>query len=281
MATRFYFAYMGCKRAELQFIDDLKLNPDDYDIIVEPFAGSCALSLELASRPGWANKKFAICDLDTELIALWRYIRANGADSLYEYCATRLNDTHWLATREKEKKGEFLGPLDYFYMRKTGGHRGSMIMKPTRWSKLTKGPHHDATTAFFQSPNVDFILGDWSECIEKFANNPRALIFLDPPYFDSCNQLYQSMRNKRTDADGYVTDITGLYIEMREVLQNSLARVISITNGCEIMKYVFAPFIRSEYEKRYNTSAGKGADGKTLQRRTTHILCDSHTPPPP
>lgn len=118
---------------------------------------------------------------------------------------------------------------------------------------------------------------DWRACVARYKDDPRALIFLDPPYFNSFNQEYYGMDKVKTHPGGRIIDGTELFLEMLELLQSSAARVVVITNSCAIIDYIFRPFIRQRYTKAYSRCVK--VDGVYVKKSTHHILLDGGATP--
>ena len=74
--SRFPLRWPGNKRREIDHVDAVAIDWADVDVVVEPFAGSAALSLELAVRH--PHMRFVLGDTDAQLIEFWRMLARPG-----------------------------------------------------------------------------------------------------------------------------------------------------------------------------------------------------------
>lgn len=181
--SRFYFSWEGNKRLELPHVDEV-VDWTAFDTVVEPFAGSAALSLELFARG--LGKKLVINDTDPKLVGLYRFIKDSGSEPLYTYAAANLNAE---AFHRHHKNKQPPTPFEYFYTRSVRGGFQRTNTTPTRWRALTRGPKILLTDACIQSPDTTITLEDWRKCVDAHKDNPRALIFLDPPLFQQLQPI--------------------------------------------------------------------------------------------
>ena len=264
MASRFYVAWPGSKRQEIHHIDAV-VDWGSFDSVVEPFAGSAALSLELHARG--LDKQYVVNDADPNLVALYRYAAEHGSAPLYDYCRARL-------TAEEFDRHHGRPPQsveEYFYTKRVPGAFGRAKTPPPKWPSLTHGTCQLAADRFFGRARITE--GDWRTCVDEHKDDPRALIFLDPPYFDSFNQAYYGLDGSRRQADGSLLDLTGMFVEMLHYLETAQATVVVITSGCALLDHVFAPFIKSSHIKRYSRASTRpDADGKMRKTPTRHTV---------
>ena len=236
--SRFYFSWEGGKRLELQHVDEV-IDWAAFDTVVEPFAGSAALSLEIFARG--LNKKTVLNDTDPNLIGMYRFIKESGSEPLYKYAAENLNAE---AFHRHHKNKQPPTTFEYFYTRAVRADFQRTNTTPTRWPTLARGPKILLTDACIQSPDTTITLGDWRKCVDAHKDNPRALIFLDPPYFSSFNQSYYSHSGPNADQTGLIIDHTRMFIEILQHLETAAATIVAITNDCALIRYIFTPFIR-------------------------------------
>lgn len=187
--NHFFFPYAGNKRTEVDKISAYL--PNDIDIIVEPYCGSCAVSYYI-----WTTNKdlqFVLNDNNGYLQELFETVRdpekekhfedkvneavdliRNSEDmkAIYNKLATKDNLVGWFIGNKYYSIRPFLFPNSKTY---TFKH-----------VKLSEYPIYE----FFKQGNIVFTCKDGVECYMEFQHNPKAYIFLDPPYINTCNSFY-------------------------------------------------------------------------------------------
>lgn len=263
--SRFYFSYLGNKRLELKYIDDI-IDWDAFDTVVEPFAGSAALTLELYSRG--LGKRHVLNDADPHLTGMLKFIKESSSQPLYDYCRDRLNPEEF-NMHHKLPAGPDLTVFEYFYRQRVRSEFNRTHKIPVKWPSLDRGPKLITTDACLSAAIITN--SDWRTCIDLYKDDPRALVFLDPPYFNSFNQSYYGMDGVKVDLDGHILDGTALFLEMLEYLKTAAATIVVITNSCAIIDYIYEPFIRLRYNKKY-ASCVTLRTGEFVNKSTSHIL---------
>ena len=261
--SRFYFSWNGNKRTELFRIFDI-VNMDEFDIIVEPFCGSGAFILECYARYG-DTKKYVFNDTDERLINMMKFIKENKSSApLYEYCSTRLNADDW----KNQQTSDLLIPYNFFYYYRVRTDYQRLVL-PKKWPSLNRSKKIEITDKCLSSDCTNITCSDWIECIELYKDDPKALIFIDPPYFNSFNQSYYGM--DRVSKGIETKDISIIYMDILFYMETCKARLIYITNSWALFDYVFKKFIRDKYQKKYNTNI-VFSDGKISKKTTNHLL---------
>lgn len=260
--SRFFFSWYGNKRLELGHVDaavDLR----KFKTIVEPFAGSAALSLEAWARG--LRPRFVVNDRDPHLVAFLRRVRDGGLDALNAWARARCTPDAWKVLHAKG--GEQSVEADYYRWRV----RGSLgrIQLPTRWPSLAKSTRLEESERFFQSDLVGITAEDWLACANRYRDDPSALVFLDPPYFSSFNQGYFGFA-KGHDDHGVSVDNTEVYIAIRDFMLSCRCAVVLITNANALLSDLYRPWVREIYPKRY-AGAVKIA-GAHVRKSANHLL---------
>ena len=210
------------------------------------------------------GKHHVVNDTDPHLIGMLQFIRTNTSSPLYEYCRERLTPEEFKAIHANKAPNVY----EYFYKRRVLGEFARTSSPPRKWPALTRGPRQAAADACFAAATITH--SDWRQCVDRYKDDPRALIFLDPPYFNSFNQEYYGMDRVKTHADGRIMDGTALFLEMLEYLKTAAACVVIITNSCAIIDHIFAPFLKKRYAKTYSRSVKIA--GAYVRKSTNHIL---------
>ena len=268
----FYFPYYGSKRKEYPHIrgmvDEFLRGREDA-IFVEPFCGSCAVSLKVSRE--WSETfpglVFHVNDANRYFVRILREIKERGTSAhLFDYTNTK-NET---ITREAFIAGAILDKkqeatvLDQFYyakcyeIRKYEFGRGTMVGKVKKHSRA-----HRMADAFFAGALITH--ADYKKILEQYHDNPDACLFLDPPYLDSCNVSYTGYGAKQR---GEIVDNTAMYIEALRFFESCRCRFIMIINANAINRHLYGRWIKAEYKKTYS---GTGM-GKAGNRSTSHLV---------
>ena len=187
--NHFFFGYAGNKRREVKNILESITDLSIYKTIVEPFCGSCAFSYYLSSL--YPKKfKYVLNDNNKHLIELLKISRNKEK---FDELIKKMNQMIIDLTKEKyneiAKKDELeswiiknsiytiragLFPLDYKNNKDFSKLEDCDIIK------------------FLRNEDITISNEDGIKIIESYANDKKALIFLDPPYLNSCNCFYSN-----------------------------------------------------------------------------------------
>jgi hypothetical protein len=191
--NHFLISYAGNKRKECERIyEEIKHKLNDVEIIIEPFCGSCAFSYYLSTKHP-KQFKYIINDSDKFLIELIELSKdENKLNDFVEKLKTLFDETN-----SKEKylnvcKSSKTDLLSYIYIHKVYCIRAGLY--PT--NKVFKRECFDAMKIcpflnFIRNEKIEIMNKDAIEVYDVYIKNKKALIFLDPPYLDSCNDFYQ------------------------------------------------------------------------------------------
>lgn len=181
--------YQGSKRNLADQI--LRYFPDDFDRLIEPFAGSAAITI--ASAYYFKASKFVINDINTPLIELWEEIINNPKSIVKAYhdiwSGQHDNmDEYYYQIRDKfneSKRPEYLlfllakcvkaavrynaqGNFNQSPDKRRLGRNPQLMREDIlRVSQLLKG-------------KIEFFSTDYSKILD--SANPTDLIYMDPPY---------------------------------------------------------------------------------------------------
>lgn len=240
----FYFSYSGNKRFEVKHILELvKINLNDYDKIVEPFCGSFAFSIYLYDVLK-LDVDYILNDNDKQLINLLMDIKKNNSDKYFDFCQSKSKvdkDEFIKIISEKDNK-----LLNYFYYNKIYNiHKGMYPM--SRECKANKTKKHIITDEFLKRPQTYITNNDFKETLEKYKDDEKALLFLDPPYIGTCNSSYNDLYDNCAD---YIVFIV-------EYLKDCKCKVILSYNFCKIINYLFKDYNIIKYNHKYQTTKNK------------------------
>jgi site-specific DNA-adenine methylase len=262
MASLFYFRYIGGKRLEVKYIIDYikeLYNNEKINKIVEPFAGSCAVSLHCKIREN-INVDYHINDLDDELINFLNYIKLNGSKKLLKKIKKIWFDNddkspeYFNSLAEEYKNDENRYDLKILLKKITYLGNGRTYYENNAHNKFNV-KDYSATDNFFI--NAEITQKDYTEIFEKYKNDKKALLFLDPPYLDSCNKDYKTHAKRCGGTTKTIKDNTMMYVDIRKYLDVCKCKVIMIINDNAINQYIYKDFIKSSYEKIYQRNKVK------------------------
>ncbi len=73
MAIHFIFTYLGNKRNEFKYLNNVIDDINNYDTVIEPFCGSSAISLKFWLK--YPNKKFVLNDNNDDLMKVYNLFK--------------------------------------------------------------------------------------------------------------------------------------------------------------------------------------------------------------
>lgn len=247
----FYFPYAGSKRNEIiNIINIIDLNK--YDNIIEPFGGSVAFSRYLYNNID-KNKKYIICDINTDVVFFCNNFYKN---KLYviEQCKNKVNECNdkniyddYLKNIKNINDNDF---LIYFLFKKKNYNIREGLYPDKRKTKFIK---YDEKTKlcdeFFK--NIHYDLQDYKITMEKYKNDSKSFLFIDPPYLNSCNDFYQNQNIKKSDiSDMFET----MWKYLFDYFNDCQCKFIMIVNNNFFIKMCFNKWFYKEYSKKYEGS---------------------------
>jgi len=239
--NHFIFGYVGNKRGEVKQILECIEDIEQYDTIIEPFCGSSAFSYQLSLL--YPNKfKYILNDNDTLLINLYKMMKNDDIKELKE-----LEDkTRWFRDNHinkkdydelmKNKKIDLFAWFVSVYIYQMRPGICPISRKPTKVGDFSKIP----VVEFLKKENVEIYNIDAIDIYNKYSNDKKALIFLDPPYLMASNDFYGN-----TDAQIYE------YL-FKNNIKNSLCKVVLCLENTFIIKLLFKNEKQTTYQKKYN-----------------------------
>lgn len=189
MKNHFIISYAGNKREEIDdifsIIDLDKLN--NITTIVEPFCGTCAFSYYISQK--YPNKfKYILNDNSTRLIDILEIMKDGER---YNKFKDKVNE----AIRTLDNKDKYLDiitsktTLGWFIANKFFNIRPGLY--PTNKS-LKEIKDHYPIMDFLRTENIEIHNKNAMEIIQKYKDDESVLIFMDPPYLQTCNDFYDN-----------------------------------------------------------------------------------------
>lgn len=181
--------YYGNKREEVIKLYSI-LDISKYDTIIEPFCGSSAFSYYIWTQNKDKNFKYVLNDNNHQLIELYNMCRDKEK---WDYFSNELLELHAsIDCKEKyveQVKKAKTSILSYLYINKVYNIRPGLYNsdKP-RTVNILSSP----IIEFLRNANIEITETQGLECYKKYCKNPKAFIFLDPPYLMTENSWYKN-----------------------------------------------------------------------------------------
>lgn len=248
MKNHFFIPYAGNKRNECENLyDEVKDKLDNIEFIIEPFCGTSAFSYYLSLKH---PKKFTyiLNDNNKNLIELYKIVADEAKFKKFiEDVNIILIDIDKIKYNALNKN-ELIG---WFIHNKIYAIRAGLF--PSDIYKINKNINNIINCPIINFLRTEHIIlenKDGIKIVEKYIDDERCLIFLDPPYLISCNQFYSN------------TDVNIYEYLCNNQIQNQKALFLLCLENNWIIKLLFNTNIKKEYNKLYQTS----------KKKTTHLI---------
>jgi site-specific DNA-adenine methylase len=245
--NHFFIGYYGNKRQECETIYNNIPDITKFKTIIEPFCGSCAISYYISLKhPKVFN--YVLNDNNKYLIELLK--TAKDKDKLNELI---INLNKKIINIDKDKYNMIIkeDTLEAFLIKNRiycirPGFFPTKRKTNIDFSYLENCP----IINFLRNENITILNDDGLKIYNTYCNDIDNLIFLDPPYINSCNSFYI---NPNINIYEYLCNNT---------ITKNKSTIILILEAIWIIKMLFKNCIMIEYDKKYETK----------QRKTKHIL---------
>ena len=244
MKNHFFFGYSGNKRQEvIQLYEHFKTLKNIHTI-VEPFCGTSAFSYYISTQE--PNKyTYILNDNDKNLIELYNIARdENKLNDLINELNLLMVDLDKEKYKTIINNGKMSGYLiaHKVYSLKVGMFPINEKLKPFLKQNYFNYLRECPIMNFLKNEKVEFYNSDAIEIYNKYSNNNKAFIFLDPPYLALYNDFYA---NKNINIYEYLYN--------NDIKKNK-AKVILCLNDMWIIRLLFKTYIKEEYNKKYEAS---------------------------
>lgn len=267
--SHFPCLYEGNKRAELGHL--LPTVPDSARVIVEPFAGTGALSFGLYKADALAGKPprhYVLNDRDPLLVAVFEILREpGGLESLHAYCREHFTPEEFA----RIQKGPPRDAYEWFCRRKVRAKRFDSRRMPAKLPQMKISKAVAETVEALRSGCFEVTAGDWKACAQAYAGGADAFIYFDPPYFSSFNQVYHGMDRQPVADDGTSFDNTQTFVDVVGVFETARAGCLLSINGVAIIRALCARWVVGEYRKMYSGTF-RNSLGHSVRRATQHLI---------
>lgn len=248
MKNHFYMAYWGNKREEVERIYET-LNLDGIDTVVEPFAGTSAISYYIwTKRP---DLTFVLNDSDKNLFKMFNILRDDKAIEAFE-----AKYKSYFEGIDKVKYNEIIKTDDVeawylknkFYSIRPGLYPTTKVVKTE--INLKACP----IAKFYREAKISFTCGDAIAVIDEYKDKANCALILDPPYINTSNEFYRYDDFKKS-VNIYE------YLALNDI-KKFKAYFMAILENNWIIKLLFRDNTIVEYSKMYQTS----------KKKTTHFV---------
>lgn len=265
MKNHFIFGWFGNKRKECERLyDTIKDDLNDVKTIVEPFAGSFAISVYISMMNPDKKFKYIINDNNDKLIEMMEILRDNKKIKQFE--TTIINIMTPYPTKEEYKefikqdnvyawyiKQKFYNVRPGFYPDPSHPRSQCHIKRIERGElDIIKCP----VVQFIQNNDIKFSVGDGVKLFKKYQNDKNTFVFLDPPYMLSENSYYDKCKNNNDNKEN-------MFKYLYDNMKNIKCKCSIIINCTWIMKALFRDFNIIEYKKKY---------GNHERKKTSHMI---------
>ncbi len=257
---RFLYSYNGNKFNETtKMKKKTNLNINEYNIIAEPFCGIFGFSRCMFNEDFegeiWLN------DVDPLLIKALTMLKDEPEKvfNIIDEALTKYNELGdvYATSKKLDKQINEKDLFESYILKLVFGFCGYLLnFKKSNKIKNYKEKLNEHTLFF---DKVKFFNLDYNDFIRLLPNNNKTLIYLDPPYLDTCNRDYIKYCEVSKDN-------TIIYIELLELLETSNTHIIITVNGNALMKYVYKNYVLYEENKTYQHQK---------KNKTTHITCSN------
>jgi hypothetical protein len=271
---RFLLSYKGNKYLETRkYWNVIDIDINNYDYIIEPFAGIFGFSRVVYEHNPDFKGKFILNDINTDLVDTLKQLKDDSdevfkkCDELYELYKDKTDRdiTNYLNNSNvgESIKKVFTGQFGGLYSAIKGQRK--LINYKEKKEEYNK---------FFKK--VELFNMDVNEFIKSIEDNKKyknkkLLYYFDPPYFDSSNIDYHNNTNGDISNNILINiDNTKLYIDILNKFKKGDSHCLMVMNKLEVINYVFNKYIHSEYNKIYQNQ--KIRNGIKYKSQTTHII---------
>ena len=250
MKNHFFYPYFGNKRQEVEKIYNEIENIDSYTHIIEPYCGSCALSFYIWMNDKDKNKTYILNDNDEKLIELFTISKDK---TKFDKLCDDLDALHLTITNKDEyqKVVSKSDLVSWIYIRKVCSFRIGLYPTNKKFNvDCFKNFRNAPIIDFFRNANIIISNKDGMEVYNEYKANPKALLFLDPPYLICDNNWYS-----KTNINIYE------YLSENDISKEKALILLCLEN-IWIIKLLFKGKKHILYDKKYETT----------KKKTEHIL---------
>jgi len=252
MTSHFYFPYAGNKNREMVEIYP-KLNLDNVEIVVEPYAGTCAMSYHIWNKNKNAPIRYVLNDIDPFVYEIYQIAKDPARQEQIEKQFNEWIDAFnvfetmegrklfYLSIKEKNTFESKLF-ISKIYQMRAGLCPTIPNTKKAGYFYFKKAPVHE----FFNTANITFTNNCGLSTYNEYRKEAKALILLDPPYLLSEITYYQNSSGVKIYE--YLGD---------NKMDDEPAKIYLIVENTWIMRLLFKNLMIHQYPKKYENKHTK------------------------
>jgi len=241
--THFPIAYAGNKRSEVELIEHFINSNTNYDkitTIVEPYCGTGAFSYYMSVKYP-KRFKYILNDNDENLMMLYFIFQdeirlLHFINELKEKCENLDKEKYLTLVKENNFLAWFLGRYIYNIRPCLFPIDDRHISKIRNIDKLLECPF----LKFIRNEEITFLNMDALNLYSTIKDDSECLIFLDPPYLESCNDYYSKSMN---------VNIYEYLVNNK--IENEKSTIVLCLENNWIIKLMFQNYICQVKEKEY------------------------------
>jgi site-specific DNA-adenine methylase len=220
------------------------LKLDDIETIVEPFCGSAAISYKLyLDHPNKFN--YVLNDNSPDLIRLYNLIKTQDVNifvqEINNFKATITNKEEYMTMCKKKDKTIY----EWFIMHRYYNLRAGLYDSNMHKKEYNLNKEQLKFIKFIKDPRVQITCDNWQTSFDQYKDNEHALIMMDPPYLQSCNDFYEDAR---------VNVYEHLYYNRIESFKSQITLILEKN---WIINLLFQNNFKFTYEKMYQPTKKK------------------------
>lgn len=283
--NNFIVPYYGNKYKEAKnTIEHIKIDWKTLDYIIEPFCGGAGFSRYIAHNIPDYKGKFIWCDTDSGLIGLMQIMIDGKFSALLEETK---KDAEAITTKEafqtyRAKQDAKTGEGYYKMKRIRGGFRENLFNKQNVQNFIKSKQAHKPLLDLMSSGRIIVKNQSSNKTIDEaieLSKTANVLVFSDPPYFQSCNNFYDSYSEKiciKEDDVHEDGDTSGMFVDILKSMQTPSLISVCVLNHSILMAELYKGYVASVYKKRYNQSHYDKATGKIYAKMSKHMILYNH-----
>jgi site-specific DNA-adenine methylase len=252
MRNHFVFAWAGNKREEVHNIVP-HFNFNDIDTIIEPFCGTSAVSVYIASTHN--NKyKYILNDNDERLMEIYKSLKDESELLFLENEMNRIigdkdfNEEIYYKTIKQDNLIGYMLARTVYYIQIGVFNRSKKSKPKTKVNYINSVIHN-----FMKNEQVELYNKNAIDIINDNIDNEKCIIYLDPPYLKTHNKEYYKNINNFENIYTYLSNLKDVKCKIYlSILFNE--KLICKLNNFNILH---------TYNKSYNWG---------LQKVKTHVL---------
>jgi site-specific DNA-adenine methylase len=245
LKNHFIFKYPGNKREEVEKICE-NLDLSNIETIIEPFCGTSAFSYYVSTL--YPKKfKYILNDNNSTLIELYKILKDEEKTKEFENKINDiLKDTNF--NKEQYNKLDIKTLEGYYIKNKIYSIRAGLFRLNYKYKYITL--LDSPIVNFLRTENIEIKKENASDLYKLHCDDIKTLIFLDPPYLNTCNNFYT---NPSMEIYEYLSN---------NKIENNKAYICLILEDILIINLLFKGSKIIKYCKMYQTS----------KKNTNHLM---------